>query len=294
MQLPISRYWNQLTLLALRVAPSRKLYKGCAREASIAPSGRASDAAVDMIIRRTRFYSLAECFFDEEPASPRVDVIEHLQRSRPVPGARCSDFYTIHIDLTRDEQALFADLSKTCRYKVRRAEREDLKEEAWMSARGEPVDEFIEFFDRFASEKGLAPIPAERVHTLADAGLLDLSRVTRHDDVLVWHAYLRAGERARLLHSASLFREHSDTATRNLIGRANRNLHWHDLLRYKEADIPLFDFGGWYDGPDDEELLRINAFKEEFGGRVVREFHCAVPASVRGRMVLFARRHRGR
>jgi len=96
------------------------------------------------------------------------------------------------------------------------------------------------------------------------------------------------------LHSASLFREYSDTPTRNLIGRANRNLHWHDLLRYKEAGVPLFDFGGWYDGRDDEEQLRINAFKEEFGGRVVREFHCAVPASLRGRIVLFARRYRGR
>ena len=66
------------------------------------------------------------------------------------------------------------------------------------------------------------------------------------------------------------------------------------MLRYKAAGIPLFDFGGWYHGRDDDELLRVNAFKEEFGGHVVREFHCAVPASVRGRIALFARRCRNR
>jgi hypothetical protein len=252
------------------------------------------DTAVDMIVRQTRFYRLAELFFDEEPNDADADVIEHFQRSRPIPGVRSKDFYTIHIDLTRDAQVLFADLSKTCRYKVRRADREELKQEAHMSAHGELVDDFIAFFDRFASGKGLPPAPAERLHTLAQAGLLDLSTVSRDDDALVWHAYLRAGNRARLLHSASTFREYNDTATRNMIGRANRYLHWHDLVRYKDAGIPLFDFGGWYHGHDDEGLLRINAFKEEFGGHVVPEFHCAVSASIRGRMVLCARRLRHR
>jgi hypothetical protein len=250
-----------------------------------------------MIVRQTRFYSLAEVFFDEEAdqaADADVDVIEYFQRPAPVQGARCADFSTIHIDLTRDESALFADLSRTCRYNIHRAERDELKEEAWTSARGELVDDLVAFFDRFASGKRLPPAPAERLHTLAAAGCLDLSMVSRNDKALVWHAYLRTDTRARLLHSASLFREHDDTRTRNRIGRANRYLHWHDILRFKEAGVPLFDFGGWYHGRDNEELLRINAFKEEFGGRVVPEFHCAVPASARGRMVLFARRLRDR
>jgi hypothetical protein len=249
-----------------------------------------------MIVRETRFYRLAEVFFDEEADDADADVIEYFQRSTPVSDARSTDFYTLHLDLTQAPETLFSGFSKTCRYEVRRGERDDLKKEAWMSACGERVDEFIAFFDRFASGKGLPPAPEERLHTLAEAGVLDLSTVSRDDDPLVWHAYLRAGNRARLLHSASLFREHNDTGTRNMIGRANRYLHWHDLLRYRDAGVPLFDFGGWYSGRDDEALLKINVFKEAFGGRVVPEFHCAVPASVRGRMVLLARRfpHHGR
>ncbi|HEY5077302.1 MAG TPA: hypothetical protein VIJ48_07355 [Acidimicrobiia bacterium] len=247
-----------------------------------------------MIVRQTRFYRLAEFFFDEEPARPRVDIIEHFQRSSPIPGARCSDFHTIHIDLTQDAETLFAGLSETCRYKIRRADREDLKPEAWMSAHDEVVDDFIAFFDRFAREKGFPPASPERLRALADAGVLDLSTVSRDDDVLVWHAYLRAGSRARLLHSPSLVREYNDAATPNMIGRANRYLHWHDLLRYQDAGFPLFDFGGWYAGRKDPELLRINDFKESFGGQIASEFHCAVPTSMRGRTVLLGRRLRNR
>jgi len=247
-----------------------------------------------MIVRQARFYRLAEVFFDDDSAPPPVDIIEHFQRSRPLPRAQCADFHTLHLDLTQDAERLFSAFSKTCQYGIRRAERDDLKEDAWTSARDEQLDDFIEFYNRFAHAKAIPPAPAERLHTLASARLLDLTTVTRHDDTLVWHAYLRTGNRARQLHSASRFREHTDTATRNLIGRANRYLHWHDILLYKEAGIPLFDFGGWYAGRVDEELLRINAFKEEFAGRVVREYHCAVPRSIRGRMVLFARRCRNR
>ncbi|MDP9332391.1 MAG: GNAT family N-acetyltransferase [Actinomycetota bacterium] len=246
-----------------------------------------------MIVRQTRFYRLAEFFFDEESQRPDVDVIEHFQRSRPIPGARCRDSYTHHLDLTQDPQTLFSAFSPTCQYQIRRAERDELKEEAWMSARDDLADDFIAFFNRWARGKGLPPAPAERLRALTKAGVLDLSTVTRHDDTLVWHAYLRAGNRARLLHSASLFREHNDTAAPNMIGRANRYLHWHDLLRYKDAGIALFDFGGWY-GKDEDERLRISAFHESFGGRVVPEFHCAVPTSTRGRMVMFARRLRNR
>jgi hypothetical protein len=249
---------------------------------------------MDMIVRQTRFSRLAEFFFDEESEPPDVDIIEHFQRSRPIPGARCRDSYTHHLDLRQDPQTLFSAFSPTCQYQIRRAERDELKEEAWMSARDELVDDFIAFFDRCARGKGLPLAPAKRLRTLTKAGVLDLSTVTRHDDPLVWHAYFRAGNRVRLLHSASLLRAHNDTATPNMIGRANRYLHWYDILRYQDAGISLFDFGGWYSGRDDDELLRTNAFKESFGGRVVHEFHCAVPTSIRGRVALFARRLRNR
>jgi hypothetical protein len=247
-----------------------------------------------MIVRRTRFYRLAEVFFDEDADEVEADVVEYFQRPTPVGGSRCADFHTIHLDLTRDEDSLFAAFSRSCRYNVRRAERDDLTETRAVSAGRDIVGEFVAFFDRFAAGKGLPRAPAGRLAQIAAAGQLDLSSVAANGQTLVWHAYLRAGSRARQLHSASLFRERDDSSARNLIGRANRYLHWQDIRHYKGAGLPLFDFGGWYAGRDDHDLLRINAFKEEFGGSIVREFHCAVARSMRGRLVLLGRQLRKR
>lgn len=247
-----------------------------------------------MIVRPTRFYRLAEIFFDEEVDVPDVDLLEYIQRPAPVPGSRWREFSTLHLDLTQDESALLAGLSRSCRAKLRRAERDEIDVEVWSPAPPGVLEVFIEFFDRFAGGKGIRPAPAGRLRAFCDDGVLDLSVATRHGRPLVWHAHLRTRSRVLLLHSPSLFREIPDSSRRNLIGRANRVLHWHDILRYKAAGFPLLDFGGWYPGTEDQELLRINRFKAEFGARLVREFHCEVPVSVRGRAALLVRRCRRR
>jgi hypothetical protein len=247
-----------------------------------------------MIVRRMRFYSLAEVFFDEEPAAANADVIDCLQRPEPLAKARCDDFHTILIDLEQDEEAILGGLAKSARYKVRRAEeRDDLAFDVWPAGGEAPVEEFVAFFDRFAAGKRLPPVPRDRLVALAGAGALDLSRVRASDgDTLVWHAHLWTPARARLLHSASLYRESDDTGFRSLVSRANRWLHWRDLLRYKAQGLTAYDLGGWYAGKDDGDLLQINRFKEEWGGAVVREFHCTLARTLRGRLVLGARRLR--
>jgi hypothetical protein len=121
--------------------------------------------------------------------------------------------------------------------------------------------------------------------------VLDLSCATDGDGAaLVWHAHLRAPGRVRLLHSTSLFREQQNPADRSLIGRANRWHHWQDMLRFREEGFCVFDLGGWYAGNDDAELLRINQYKQAFGGRLAKEYNFAIPGSTRGRLVLLARR----
>jgi hypothetical protein len=242
-----------------------------------------------------RFYSLAEVFFDEDPSAARVDIVEHLQRSTPLPGVQCRDFYTILFDLTQSPEALFGGFTKGTRYQIRRAdERDNLVSESWSPGQDLPIGEFVGFFNRFAAGKGRPPAPAERLAAFAAASELDLSRVVAGRDTLVWHATHVTPQRARLLHSASLFRESHDREFRSLVGRANRWLHWRDMLRFKEHGVPVFDFGGWYHGKDDEDLLRINWFKEEFGGRIVHEYNSAVAATPRGRLILLARRLRNR
>ena len=81
------------------------------------------------------------------------------------------------------------------------------------------------------------------------------------------HSYIFDKEKKiiRLLHSASFY-ETDDKKIRNLIGMANRFLHFKDMQYFKEEGFETYDFGGYaYDTPD-KHLQNINKFKSSFNG----------------------------
>jgi lipid II:glycine glycyltransferase (peptidoglycan interpeptide bridge formation enzyme) len=58
------------------------------------------------------------------------------------------------------------------------------------------------------------------------------------------------------------------------------------MLRLKQQGVRYFDFGGWYPGKEDIQLLGANAFKKGFGGQVVREYECEQVLTLKGKVVL--------
>ena len=58
------------------------------------------------------------------------------------------------------------------------------------------------------------------------------------------------------------------------------------MLRLKEQGVQYFDFGGWYPGTEDIQLLGANAFKRGFGGEIVREYECEQILTLKGWIVL--------
>jgi hypothetical protein len=93
--------------------------------------------------------------------------------------------------------------------------------------------------------------------------------------------------------AGAIYRSTTDPTRRTIIGRANRLMYWRDMLRFKASGIGTFDFGGYYLGSEDAEKLRINAFKDEFGGRVIQEFNCERALTLKGRAALWAIHKRG-
>src|SRR5207248_11358771 len=94
------------------------------------------------------------------------------------------------------------------------------------------------------------------------------------DKVVCSHVYVadRGVGRVRLIRSASLFRE-TGHDERQKVARANRLLHFHDILLFRNQGFGLYDLGGYH--PDTApllpELTRINEFKESFGGQLRQE-----------------------
>jgi hypothetical protein len=222
------------------------------------------------------------------------DVFACLCHDRPIGGWRTREGATRLIDLGQDSEGIFSALDKGTRYEVNRAGTRDQVETAAlvMPAPAE-VDEFMNYYDRFADSKGVPRIRRSYVEGLRDAGHLGISTARdRSGAILAAHAYILGGSRARLSHSASLFRLEESSRERALVGRANRLLHWRDLLHFQGLGFEHYDFGGWYTGSSNEALIRINAFKGEFGGRVVHEWSSYRAGSIVGRFYLALRDRR--
>ena len=244
-----------------------------------------------MITRTKRLLRIGEVYFDEQPTNQPVDIVRYNQAPVPLDNTDCKDFWTIILVLTEGVEFLFSRLKKDTRNEVRRSMKDKLQYMLWNIANGDQLIQFVDFYDRFAATKSLPKANKARLAAIAQIGALSLSRVsTNEGEVLTWHAYYRCQHRVRLIHSASLHKAQITPTGRSLVGRANRFHHWSDIIEFKKEGITICDLGGWYQGTEDVDKLRINAFKEEFGGTVVREYTCLQGITIAGRAALLALR----
>src|ERR1700674_492782 len=236
------------------------------------------------IDRRSAVYG--EVWHDEEPlGDSRVDIVMYRHRKVPLAHARSTPSLSLVTDLCVDEEAIADGFSKNCRYEIRRAEAKDgLRMELILDPESR-LDEFRAFYDAFARQKSLPLSDRQWLVAACEARQLVLTVASRSAETLVWHAYVMSGKTARLLHSGSCFRNR-ESDYRALVGRANRWLHWRDMLRLKEMGTQRYDWGGLFEDESVAERAGINNFKKGFGGQQECTYDCTVPVSRRGRIWL--------
>jgi len=224
------------------------------------------------IVFRRRGIRIGEMYFDAASAHDlgRIDLLRVVAAYSPPVEHGARERHTLVIDLAGDEDRLLEQMSKDTRYQVRRAMQKDpLRVAGTVQPSSAMVDEFSDFYDRFASAQSVSPAFRPRLHALANRGNLVLTTATDEDGaVLVQHAYVAARARSYMLYSASVLAQSSDSSVRNLIGRANRYLHWHDIRLFRDRGYDLYDFGGLDVTGRSEKTARIAKFKRGFGGEV--------------------------
>ena len=175
------------------------------------------------------------------------------------------------IDLSCTAEEIIGGFSSTYRYEVKRAKRDGVYCTYTDNPSEEELGSFISWYDEFARSKGLPDIDKGNIRLLAEIGNLGLSSAYDKEGILLCrHSYLmdRKIKRAALHTSASLAHTISDSRQRNLIGMANRYLHYFDMLWQKENGFLKYDFGGLdWTGLTDSEHQGISNFKKEFGCR---------------------------
>ncbi|MFA6506548.1 MAG: hypothetical protein WCT14_10635 [Treponemataceae bacterium] len=179
------------------------------------------------------------------------------------------EFHTILIDLSANESTILGAMKKNTSYEIRRAEKDGIE-----SKTVDDIEAFRSFFNDFAPTKSLKPLSGSNLKSMAP--FLTITEAIFENRPLVMHAYLvdEAVSRARLLYSATVARTGADgapTVDPSLLGRANRRLHWTDMLLFKAKGFRTYDLGGIAGDPSKADTAGIDSFKLAFGGVHARE-----------------------
>lgn len=253
----------------------------------MSPAPPAND---NVVTYRRKALRIGEVWFDAAAESagtlPALDILRVVGILSPTSEEGWHQRHTLLIDLTLDEDQLFQQMTKKTRYEVRRAIDEGAVR---IRTEREPdagaIDEFVDYFDRFAAARSLAPASRPRLDALARQGQLVLtSAADELGDVLVRHVYVAARGRSQLLYSGSAPQSQGVDGQR--IGRANRYLHWRDICLFRELGYEQYDFGGLDVSGRSEKTTQIAAFKRGFGGVVMPVYGRTRPCSLRGATVL--------
>jgi len=174
-------------------------------------------------------------------------------------------FWTLLVDLSQDETGLSAGLNGTTRTQVRQGEKLGV-----VCSAGQP-QEFLQFFNDFAREKGIEGTTEEKLRSFGPT--LRVTEARLDGQILAMHAWCLdplAG-RVRLVHSAT--GRFGDPERQNASGRANRLLHWWEMVTFKAEGVRFYDWGGYAKDTTDSAKQGINHFKDGFGGTLVEESH---------------------
>ncbi len=240
-----------------------------------------------MLIYRKYGFRIAEVWCDEPTENITADIIRIHQAPFPAEGVISSPVHSLYMDLRQNEQDIWGLIQKNTRYEIRRGrEKDSIRCEVWDGIEPSFLSRFRSAYDVLARQKKTLPmLPWRYVQMLAGAKNFDLSCASSDlDGELVFHAHVLGRNIVRQLYSVSFFRDNSSTVSR-MVGRANRLLHWENMIRFKNIGYHTYDFGGWYDGKVDVEMLRINAFKESFGGRRAVCYSAEIFVSTRARII---------
>jgi hypothetical protein len=242
-----------------------------------------------MFVYKGRLLRRGEVWFDDPPGRDVVDWILYRNRSQPVSGSRWRTFYNRRVDLSKSRENLFAEVEPRTAAKITTAEEKDKVSCAWSALQADSqLDELEHMWNEsLGAKRRFGMLNRDLYGPMIAAGAFELASTRDPEgELLAYGALYRVTHRAQQMLMVSPPRATLEPSVRTRTSRACSLLIWKTMLRLKEQGTRWFDFGGWYPGSEDIQLLGTNAFKRGFGGEVVREFLCEQAVTLRGRLLL--------
>ncbi|MCM1103088.1 MAG: peptidoglycan bridge formation glycyltransferase FemA/FemB family protein [Clostridium sp.] len=220
-----------------------------------------------IVSKKNKGIPIIDCWYAEH-ALAMDGVIRYQEAEKPI-GAMPQKFETLLSDLKEDEETILSHYSKNCRYEVRRAPKEGVvcAAKCGKELTEQDIAAFTDFFEQFWASKGISYNEKEKCRAMmrqyVSAGAMAVTTASLGGKLLVYHTYILEEKRVRLYQSASQFRT-DESITTNIVGFANRYLHYQDMLFFKKMGKEQYDWGG---AGRTEDVESITKFKESFGGK---------------------------
>lgn len=194
-----------------------------------------------------------------------------------------TEFHTLVSDLCLSEEDLLSRINKNVRYEIRRNCKEEVDYRVFLPSKlqqkPEIILQFADMYEAMYRQKGQKAVfnKIQFLEYLKQKAIL-LSAIYQNGLPLVFHSYIVGENQVRLLHSVSDFR--SKDVDANLVARANKRLHWEDMLLFKKQGKEIYDWGGV---SSLEEPNGIDAFKFKFGGEPLTYYNAYQGSSFLGK-----------
>ena len=227
------------------------------------------------IVSKGRILTLAEVYFAETPdinVKSKCDVV--LYHNRNILKNKSNEHsigYTLITDLSAPEETLWNNIRKNARYDINRSERDGITFEIFESrdilstSFDDKMDVFEKCHDGMYVSKGLSfKFNRNEIIKFAEKNSAVITTANYQGEPIVWHFYIKDDTHVKFTISCSLFRDSASKNFVDIIGRAHKALHWHDLKHFKSAGVVSYDWGGcdWHL----ENVSGIDNFKLSFGG----------------------------
>lgn len=192
---------------------------------------------------------------------------------------------TIIIDLSMDIDEIRKGYTKTCKYEISRAKREEIKIESVDLKNKKNIKYFAIYYVKFLKNKNLEHKKWRYYYKLIELyamnNLIDIRCAKYNNAILCVHYYIVKCGVARLYWAPSIKDKKSDI-NRKYLGYANRLLHDECIESFKSQGYRIYDFGGY---SDLAELEGINNFKLSFSKDIIEVGNKVVALSKKGKVI---------
>lgn len=242
-------------------------------------------------IEKVAIFSVERVWFQKSLVNviSKSPVIRYM-RVEEIPEKRkenADKALTLWSDLSVDENDLLAPMRKQVRYEIRRALKENIQIEVW-NTKDKNIDhvllEFHKVYNNFCIVSGYNSIindfNEKRINSYANYGCVIIT-IAKFQNGAVYHLYVHDEDKALLMYSASDFR--NSNVDSNLAGRANKLLHYKDMLLFKDMGLTTYD---WGNVSSFEQPNGIDNFKMSFGGQQKVLYNVYVPNGFMGKLLI--------